>query len=182
MKLCFVAICKCAEVFPSENDIQGTSNDRYLSPDNSGETRIFTAMGFHCQDVLTMIIYKTRETSCQTMSSNISSEHSSNPEFQLWRRNGSMYELELTQELIPSSSELTLGWNITNDHVIGLWIPSNSIQCSDTMNQDEIQIGHIANRTIKGYRLIGYQRELNGSDYELKDYPMPKITVMTGKL
>ena len=169
-------------MFPSENELATSNSNGQYSVSNvrGGETIIFTAMGFHCNGILLNIQYTAIETSCSSPNTSGSGnfEHH-NPEFQLWKRNETKYELEMTQELTTSSSsiiDLTLNWNITDDHVIGLWIPSSFTQCYNDAN--EIQIGYI-DRTIKSYILNGYQKEINETEHTLVDSNMPQITVLT---
>lgn len=117
---------------------------------------------------------------CQGMNEDSSGQMEQYPELQLWRRNGTEFQLEKRQNLLPTDQELRLEWNFENDDAIGLWLPSKMTECQYS-NQRALKIGYQSGRSSTYYSLEGNVTRFSLYDYTLINGPLPLITVKLGK-
>jgi hypothetical protein len=170
------AICMCAEVFAATTDLS-SNNANFTGPTN-GELRIYTSMRFYCRTTLTTMAYIGQNETC--LSSNVTSHQNEYPQFQLWRRNGTIYQMEKAMELTTFTGAVTtisLGWEVQEHYIVGLWLPSGCY------NGWRLRVGQMNGRMVKHYRLEGnHHDQFNHSDHSLdslEDGLMPLITVET---
>ena len=169
-------------MFPSPKNLEESNHGFFDPVMRNGETRVFTAMSFHCKATLISMMYKGLDLRCRCscgLNSTAGSGEQTLPQFQLWQQNGSIYVLKYSQMLSMSQAELTLNWNVERDDAIGLWIPSSLDECQD-ISESNIKIGYLYGRGSKNYHIRGFVDAFNVSDYSLENGPMPMITVKTG--
>ena len=175
----YAGLCTCAERFAKVADFTNDTSTPFFDNRENGETIVFRSAAFHCNTTLSTVRYsgllKKCNKDCQGSSVNSNTE----PILQLWRQiNETEFDfVEMEKLTNKDSTSIDLGWSVTPNDVIGLWIPPS---CDCTTNY--FKIGYLYGPGgSRVYRINGdYTEEsFDSDDYELEYGPLPMITVET---